>query len=144
MSEVAVLVGGGRVGYGDIVELDGDLAAGGEAPAGNRDLAADLGVCRVKADLGPTLRLALMSPSDTSSTAALNSCLPAMVLGISKSALKLPTTLVLTASLVSLSSKLSITSLLAGKPLPLMVTLEPGELDDGLTFMSGSTVKVKP
>src|SRR4030042_1328979 len=95
--------------------------------------------------LGWTWRLALMSPMNMSSVIALNSCLPAMVSGMVNWASKLPLSLAMMLSLVSLPSKLILmSSFLAGKPVPLMVTLEPGEADDGVTLMLDRTVKVKP
>ncbi len=49
MAEVAAIVGGWRVSYRSLIVLDGDLAFGGKAAAGQRDLGADVGMLGLKA-----------------------------------------------------------------------------------------------
>ncbi len=94
--------------------------------------------------VGRTLKLAAADSARAPPKIALKSWLPAVVSGMMNGAEKLPKPLLVISSSVSLPSNSSLMFPLVGKPVPLTLTVLPGETGDGAAFMSGSTVNRKP
>lgn len=71
------------------------------------------------------------------------SCSPAGVLGTVKLIVKLPFVLVVALVLVALPSNVNDATLFAGRPLPLIVTVLPGDVERGKTLRWETTVNEK-
>lgn len=70
-------------------------------------------------------------------------CSPAVILGTEKSIMKVPFLLVIPLVLMALPSSVIGATLSDGKPVPLIVTLPPGDVESGRTLRWETTVNEK-